>query len=381
MATEFSRETSVRKVCPDPSDNATHVKLKVLDKISFIDAKSQYQEYQFSFNNTPTADRVTHSEKAGDELDVERIDKLSVIDAKDYFQESLFSFLRYQEGVHLKTHKAKIYALNSDGTKDEGIWIEVERVDQISFVDPKAQYQEYIYELKWPDLADPEWDYQDLAPVVTDYDNTTINPPWRMDPFQNIINSSFGDQYLLITFSATYAASYETGMRARVRTLHPMDFVLSIDDGNQELNANRCWVLDPYTWLEARWSAVTETIEGSYTYEIFYLYTLKNVRSVSTDSRLRFECRAVDYIYENTSSGVSVKIEKISGKVNYGDGSGFGPISVDGTVSAQATISPTTVDFYPTLSPPIPDAYYTGTLLGTVQLSLGTSQITITLPE
>lgn len=193
MATEFSRETSVRKVCPDPSDNATHVKLKVLDKISFIDAKAQHQEYQLSFNNTPSADRVTHSEKAGDELDVERIDKFSVIDAKDYFQESLFSFLRYQEGVHLKTHKRKIYALKEDGSKDESVWIEVERVDRINFVDPRSQYQEFIYELKWPDLADPEWDYRDLNPVVTDYDKTSINPPWRLDPFQNIVDASFSN--------------------------------------------------------------------------------------------------------------------------------------------------------------------------------------------
>lgn len=192
MATEFSRETSVRKVCPNPAPGADHVKLKVLDKISFIDEKSQYQEYEFSFNNGPLAARVTFAEDAGDELSVERIEKLSVIDPKDFFQESLFSFLRYQEGVHLKTHKRKIYALKPDGTKDEGIWIEVERVDQISFVDPKTQHQEYIYQLKWPDLVDPEWDYQNLTPVITEHDNTSINPPWRLDPFQNIVNSSFG---------------------------------------------------------------------------------------------------------------------------------------------------------------------------------------------
>lgn len=199
MATEFSRETSVRKVCPNPAPGADHVKLKVLDKISFIDEKSQYQEYEFSFNNGPLAARVTFAEDAGDELSVERIEKLSVIDPKDFFQESLFSFLRYQEGVHLKTHKRKIYALKADGTKDEGIWIEVERVDQISFVDPKTQHQEYIYQLKWPDLVDPEWDYQNLTPVITEHDNTSINPPWRLDPFQNIVNSSFGQFFYAIT--------------------------------------------------------------------------------------------------------------------------------------------------------------------------------------
>lgn len=203
MAVEFSRETSVRKVCPDPANGTDHVKLKVLDKISFIDAKSQHQEYQFSFNNGPLAARVTFAEKAGDDLDVERIEKLSVIDPKDFFQESLFSFLRYQEGVHLKTHKRKIYALKADGTKDEGIWIEVERVDQISFVDPKTQHQEYVYELKWPDLADTEWDYQDLTPVVTEHDKTSINPPWRLDPFQNIVNSSFGGFFYAITILNT----------------------------------------------------------------------------------------------------------------------------------------------------------------------------------
>lgn len=200
MATEYSRETSVRKVCPDPAEGGSVVKLKVIDKISFIDEKAQYQEFQYSFNNGPSADRVVKKERVADILDVERIQKLSVIDAKDAYQESLFSFLTFQPGVHLKTHRKKIYALNSDGTKDESVWIEVERVDQISFVDPKTQHQEYIYELKWPDKSNPEWDYQNLTPVVTSYDKTSINPPWRLDPFQNIVDTSFGKwDYMIAT--------------------------------------------------------------------------------------------------------------------------------------------------------------------------------------
>lgn len=212
MATETGRETSVRRIRPNPKDkDSPYVSLKVIDKIAFVDPKEQFQEIQFAYLNDPYAERTVHIDRVGNDLEVQRIDDMMMEDKNNKFQETKFGYQLFKQGAHFETHKKKIYALDKNGKKDLSIWIEVERVDRIIFVDPKSQFQETVWELLWFDKeGDEDSDYIDLFPVVTKWDNwddrlrggIKMNPPWRIDPFQNIVDCSFN--YVLIFHDEKY---------------------------------------------------------------------------------------------------------------------------------------------------------------------------------
>jgi hypothetical protein len=207
MATETSRQISVRRITA-PGDDSTYVDLKVIDKIMFIDPRQQYQEWELTFANNLNAGRKTRVVEVGeDKLKVERIDALSSVHTHGGRYQAWET--TYENGdnppVHYQTHKRKIYHLNKDGTKDENVWIEVQRIDKIWFKDPKENYQERVWELVWPDNENPEWDYQDLPKPTKDWDKTSINPPWRLDPFQTIVGCSFGG-YMLVLYGTNKIA-------------------------------------------------------------------------------------------------------------------------------------------------------------------------------
>jgi hypothetical protein len=204
MATETSRQISVRRITA-PGDESSYVDLKVIDKIMFVDPRQQYQEWELSFANNLDAGRKVRVVEVGEsKLKVERIDALSSVhDTGGRYQGWETT---YENGddppIHYKTHKKKIYALNKDKTKNTSVWIEVQRVDAIWFKDPKENYQERVWELVWPDLENEEWDYEDLPAPTKDWDKTTINPPWRLDPFQTIVGCSFDSGHMLVIFNS-----------------------------------------------------------------------------------------------------------------------------------------------------------------------------------
>jgi hypothetical protein len=209
MASETSRTTSVRRITA-PNDESTYVDLKVIDKILFRDEKDYGQEWELTFNNNLDAGRETKVVEIGeDKLKVERINSLfSKHDTRGIFQEWETIFDNSQNPpVHYKTHKRKIYALNKDKTKNKDVWIEVQRIDKIWFKDEKDNGQERIWELVWPDNENPEWDYTDLPKPDKRWDKTTINPPWRLDPFQTIVDCSLDSRFMLVIYhknAATY---------------------------------------------------------------------------------------------------------------------------------------------------------------------------------
>lgn len=203
MAEEVSRTRSVRRITA-PGNTGTYIDLKVTDEITFREERPPYQEWVLGFKNNPddAARTVRVVEVGEDKLKVERIDTLDTTETTGIQQEAIWYFLNNQDPpVHLKTHKKKIYASDGSGTiTDTGTWIEVQRVDEIEFEDQQDEVrgQESIWVLSNPDLEDEDDDYKNLTTPVTDWDGKTINPPWRLDPFQTIVDCSFSGFMLVL---------------------------------------------------------------------------------------------------------------------------------------------------------------------------------------
>jgi hypothetical protein len=195
MATEKDRTTSVRRIT-NPDDKTVYVDLKVIDQMSFIDETEQGQEYQYTFNNGNDSNRQVHVEQlVGTDnisrLDVERIDMFSVTDAQSDYQESQFTLDGDEPPVHLVTHDVKIYS------QDGNSYLVVRRTDQMSVTDAQSDYQESQFTLDNPDddIGNPP---PSLDAPDTSWDGTDINPPWRIDPFQSIIDVSWSGVLLVM---------------------------------------------------------------------------------------------------------------------------------------------------------------------------------------
>jgi hypothetical protein len=214
MASESSRETSVRRFAK-PDDPTTYVDGPVVDVISFIDANDRYQESEHTFDNTSeNLSRETHTvtvtgiDDPSSTIDVERIDSFDTTDERDSFQEAITSLFNTDDPPkHLQTHTIKVFNVD-----DNSIWYKVQRVDRFSVIDARSQYQEKIYQLKWDDGSNASDDGEgdtdldntensaydsNLDEPDTSSDGTEINPPWRLDPFQNIVDVSWGKSFVV----------------------------------------------------------------------------------------------------------------------------------------------------------------------------------------
>jgi hypothetical protein len=207
MPEEINRTTKNKKV-KLPSGQT--VLVPVITKISFIDPVKQYQEYQYTVDNSSGSDRDVHvdtvtSSAGSGTLDVERIDVWKVIDAIKQYQESQFKFdnvtgahdTPIHFATHAKTHKVK--------WGDSSAWIQSELIDRFSIIDPIQQYQEHEFTL----TGNPDADDNGFATTQPDSgdpdvtDTGTVDPPWRTDPFQNIVD--FSDTS--IKFTVDYSIS------------------------------------------------------------------------------------------------------------------------------------------------------------------------------
>lgn len=117
-------------------------------------------------------------------LQVERVDVWPTLDALDRYQETEVSLdnVTGRETApphfttHLHTHVFRYI------NPDTGDWIEVEQIDELAIIDPQDRYQETSLTLFHPDTQADAGD-----PDISDTANG-IDPPWRLDPFQNIVN-------------------------------------------------------------------------------------------------------------------------------------------------------------------------------------------------
>ncbi len=212
MPTETNRKTTLKRV-KDPYDSAKFIDIPIIDEIEFRDPKTNSQEYNFRFNNTDRSSRTTHVKQVsnpsgGDTLAVERIDQVNIRDPKTNNQEHGYRFSNRDPPPrtatvllpkHIKTH---IVRYTKDNTLDGTPWIDVELIDEIEFRDPKTNSQEHTYRLRNQAIGAAINDSDDpFNPTLYTIDtsltkspgNTTVDPPYRLDPFQNIVNLRWRD--------------------------------------------------------------------------------------------------------------------------------------------------------------------------------------------
>lgn len=229
MPVESDRQLARKRVylVPDGSDHddgSPYVDVLVTTQISFTaDGSDQYQETQYKVDNSGNSGRtvsvgtlnpVTITGHATDEygnsyetgtvsdasfkIKFERVLKWPIqADGSDLYWENE-NTINNKDGedlvpphfAHLKTHVFRYVNPNNSAW-----WIDVDVIDQISFVgDGSTQYQEVVFTLSAPDQqADPS------LPEISDSGNG-IDPPWRLDPFQNVVNFLAADDYIIAEF-------------------------------------------------------------------------------------------------------------------------------------------------------------------------------------
>jgi hypothetical protein len=277
MPTESSRTRSVRRITA-PGDTGTYVDLKVIDDITFTEQQPPYQEWVLGFkNNSDDAARTVHVVEVGDDkLKVERIDTLNTAETTGRAQEAIWSFLNNDDPpVHLETHETTIYASDGNGNiTDTGTWIKVQRIDKIEFSDSADEVpgQEYVWNLDNPDKQDSQDDYKNLTAPLTYWDNSSINPPWRLDPFQTIVDAAFSNwDYLIIGYS------WQTDADLDIRHENTSPIAATVGYGGQSQ------IGDFVFWG-------TDNTGNGYPYEETVYYDLKKAREYKSDLIMNLKC-------------------------------------------------------------------------------------------
>jgi len=216
---EAGRTTKRKRVLfpgEDPEDpDAAGVNCPVITRIVFVDPVKRAQEYEYTIDNSAQGDREVHvdnvypeADTGSDPLLVERIDKWRTVDAVARGQESELTWDNRTGGdsvppsftTHQRTHVVRY-----KNDPDDGNWIDSELIDEFVVVDAVDRGQESRFTLLHPQgQIDEEGKEVLLAdqtdPEISDTANG-IDPAWRTDPFQNIVDWSGGGVYVLFLFS------------------------------------------------------------------------------------------------------------------------------------------------------------------------------------
>jgi hypothetical protein len=212
----------------NPDDDEQYVDLRLVEELEVVTVKpalashihplqprGQFQRIKYNFRNDEDADRtvrvktITHKQDkdengepdpddADDDsqrLEVEIIEELETTTGggPDY-QLSTTIFNPFDEEdddapTTRKFHRRKVYHVDDDDTVDPDTWIELKRSDEITVetVNKDGGYQKIFYHLKWKDDAFDKW--KEKPPEEGD---PGIDPPWRIDPLQQIVNVKWG---------------------------------------------------------------------------------------------------------------------------------------------------------------------------------------------
>jgi hypothetical protein len=218
MPTETNRVIRRKQIA---LPNGGSVNIAVITQITFLDVVNQAQESEFHLENgaqgkrdvrvasVPGNGAATDETGVADGLKVERVDVWRVLDVVEQGQETFFhpDSKTVKEppdappffATHEKTHLVKYI-----NTPDDGNWIKSELIDRWKYADTVEQGQETEYFLSNP----PDGNVSGLT-IGTDADGMTtiavdlgiaeisdsangIDPPWRTDPFQNIVDCKSG---------------------------------------------------------------------------------------------------------------------------------------------------------------------------------------------
>jgi hypothetical protein len=214
MPQEDGRVTKNKKV---KLPGGSTVLVPVITEISFIDPVNQAQETVYTIDNSGNADRDIHvasvkgdgtTDETGQDtsgMQVERLDLWRVLDLIEKGQETFIGFDSKTVAqppdappyftTHLKTHVVRY-----QNDPDDGNFIDSELIDSFSVIDPVHQGQETQFSLPGNPAGTDDGNGHMVVtataddPDITDSDNG-VDPPWRLDPFQNIV--SFSGGYLL----------------------------------------------------------------------------------------------------------------------------------------------------------------------------------------
>lgn len=213
MPTEFSRTTARKRITLPSGDQ---VDVPIITKISFIDPTLRGQEYQYTIENSAQSNRQVHVDNVPatngtfDTLAVERIDKWITIDPVRRGQETQL-FLDNVTGAdsvpphfstHFRTHVVRYY-----GVDNQNAYIDSELIDEFRVEDPVNRHQETRVALNNPQTSGEAQANPD-DPEISDSGNG-IDPPWRTDPFQNIIG--FGGSNTAEPFAAIFIEPSDFG--------------------------------------------------------------------------------------------------------------------------------------------------------------------------
>lgn len=200
MADETERKTG-RKRIPMPDDPTTIVEVPCVTQITFRDPVRRQQDTQFTHDNSNTGDRTVHVDNVQSVEDgnvvsnailpVERIDKWKTRDPVRRQQDTEFApdnvtgndDLPPHFRTHRKTQVIRYYE-DPNTPDDGGAWIDIEWIDEYEDVDPVRRQQGRIFTLQ----TDPADKVNPDDPDITDSGQDSVDPPWRLSPWQNIVN-------------------------------------------------------------------------------------------------------------------------------------------------------------------------------------------------
>jgi hypothetical protein len=222
VAAEVNRKTSTRRIKNpdgDGNDSDSDVIVQVIDELTFVDPSKQYQEARWILDNSDQASRKVHTvtvkgkDDPSSKVEVERIDEYTVILPQTQYWETQITLDNASEDRFdpdytpaetdkRVTHDVKVYS------KDRSSWLKIRRTD--SFVirserDEQFWETKFILDNKDPDVGDPT---PELDAPTKDWDHTSINPPWRLDPFQNIVDLSWGGKLFVVLYNGNRVAAW-----------------------------------------------------------------------------------------------------------------------------------------------------------------------------
>ncbi len=189
--------------------NGGHVFIPVLERIPFAVAADQYQEHIVYLRNGIDSNRVTHIREVpnlddSEHIQVERIDKWPVKTMAEQAQERIYYLKNLDpppilpdgtnDPAHEKVHYVRYFA---DNDPESDAWVDVELIDTLKVSVAAEQYQEWLLYLRHDppgdEVNDPGVNY---GPVTIGFcdpaldrasQDEGLDPPYRLDPFQNII--------------------------------------------------------------------------------------------------------------------------------------------------------------------------------------------------
>ncbi len=225
MADEQADRLYKRKRLRDPDNpSATYyIDVPVIYKANFKTMAEQAQERLFFIDNSFTGDRKTRTQTVRNpqhptmRVECERIQRIKTKTLAEQAQEhfwyivnddpppahadgSFFNDNPSHEKKHFVRYQGK--RLEAGEPVDEpDAWVDIELIDTIKIHCPTEQHQDYLLYPRWPrpedqdPVDDAEDPFQPLTLAICNEDleliegpDNDIDPPYRLDPFQNIVN-------------------------------------------------------------------------------------------------------------------------------------------------------------------------------------------------